>query len=398
MNYILFSDQTRDKLLPLTFTRPVADIRIGIFTIREKWEFYLKAKTYTLTNDYLSKKFPLDKEDDNILINGSIMPCEIIIKELGELKPNQILMKDETIIAIRLKSKDVDTFDPVEVESTSPFITSGQVIKIENLWDIFLYNKQAIKDDFELITKGRRSARINPSNSVIEPGSVFIEKGTKIENSIINASEGPVYIGKDAHVMDGAIIQGPMALCKGSVIKMGAKIYGNTTVGPYSKVGGEVTDSVFFGYSSKAHDGFFGHSVIGEWCNIGADSNTSNLKNNYDFVKLWSYHDNNFINTSQQFCGTIMGDHSKCGINTMFNTGTIIGVNVNVFGPGFLPNFVPSFSWGGATGFNIYKIEKAVEVAKRVYERRDKKFDDIEEAILCNVYDKTHIYRKECNS
>ncbi len=394
MNYILFGDQTRNNLLPFTFTRPVPDIRVGILTIREKWEQYLNAKTFSLTEDYLSSKYPLVKESDNILINGSILPNKQIIKEIGKLKPNQTLVVGETIIALRLKAKDIDSFDLDLIEGVSPMITSSEPVKISNLWDIFILNKKAIHDDYELLTRKKRSKKISSSNRIVQKRNVFVEKGAKVENSIIDASEGVVYIGKDAHIMNGSIVRGPIALCDGAIIKMGAKIYGNTTIGPYCKVGGEVTDTVFFGYSNKVHDGFVGHSVIGEWCNLGANTTTSNLKNNYEPVKLWNYFENSFVNTGLQFCGTFMGDHSKCGINTMFNTGTVVGVNANVFGTGFMRNFIPSFSWGGQSGFSVFEIEKAVKIAKTVFQRRGKEFDEQEESILRSVYDKTFSYRK----
>ncbi len=393
MNYILFGDQTRNNLLPFTFTRPIADIRVGILTIREKWEKYLNTKTSSLTEEYLSSKFPLVKKNDNILLNGSILPNKQIVKEIEELKPNQTLVLKDTIIALRLKAKDIDNFDLDFIEGVTPMETTGEPLRIVNLWDIYIHNKQAIKEDYQLLTKGRKSQNIDPSNRIIEPDNVFIEEGAKVENAIINASEGPVYIGEDAQVMDGSIIRGPVAVCKGAIIKMGARIYENTTIGPYSKVGGEITDTVFFGYSNKVHDGFLGHSVVGEWCNLGANTTTSNLKNNYEPIKLWSYVENSFVDTGQQFCGTFLGDHTKCGINTMFNTGTVVGVNANVYGTGFMRNFISSFSWGSVSGFSVFQINKAIELAKKVYKRRNKNFDEKEEKILRNVFEKTFNYR-----
>ncbi len=394
MNYILFGDQTRNDLLPFTFIRPIADIRVGILTIREKWEQFLKVKTSSLTEEYLSLKYPLVKKNDNILINGSILPNRQIIDEIGKLKSNQTLVVDDTIIALRLKAKDIDNFDLDLIEGVAPMVTSSKPIKITNIWDIFIYNGQAIKDDFELLTKGKNSQEIITSNHIVEPGNVFVEEGAIIENAIINASEGPVYIGKSAHVMDGSMVRGPAALCHDSLVRMGAKIYGNTTIGPYCKVGGEVINSVLFGFSNKAHDGFLGHSVIGEWCNLGANTTTSNLKNNYETIRVWSYTENSFAETGLQFCGTFLGDHSKCGINTMFNTGTVVGISANIFGTGFMRNFIPSFSWGSVSGFSIFEINKAIQLAKRVYERRNKVFDRKEESILRDVYERTFNYRK----
>jgi UDP-N-acetylglucosamine diphosphorylase/glucosamine-1-phosphate N-acetyltransferase len=392
MNYILFDNPNRDNLLPLTFTRPVADIRIGIMAIREKWEKYLDVRSSTLTEDYLSIKHPIIKGKQNILINGSICPNAELVKQVQKLKPNQALVHEDYLIAIYLNEGDIDNLESaeniVDVETNIPHI------KIENLWDVFAKNGDAIKDDFDLLTKGRKSAKASDTNCLICPENIFIEKGARIECAVLNATDGPIYIGAGAEVMEGALIRGPFALCEHSTVKMAAKIYGPTTIGPYSKVGGEINNSVFIGYSNKAHDGFIGNSVIGEWCNIGADSNNSNLKNNYAEVKLWNYPGKKFIATGQQFCGLIMGDHSKCGINSMFNTGTVIGVSANLYGHGFHRNFVASFSWGSSSaGYTTFEVNKAIEIAERVYERRDKKFTDIDKNILKSIYKLTREYR-----
>lgn len=394
MNYILFGDQTRNHLLPFTFTRPVADIRIGILTIRQKWEFWLQSKTSTLTEEFLAEKFPLVKAADNILINACVLPNAILIEELKSLKPNQTLVQDDTIIALRLKEADIDNFDLELIEGISPLFTKSKVMRIANIWDIYDKNPQCLEDDYKLITKGRSSQPLPETVRAIAAENIFIEEGAVLEHCFINASEGPVYIGKNTQVMDGAMLRGPLAVCEGSKIRMGSKIYGGTTIGPWCKIGGEVSNSVIFGYSNKAHDGFLGHSVIGEWCNLGADANTSNLKNNYESPRVWNYVENSFVATEMQFCGTFMGDHSKCGINTMFNTGTVIGVAAQLFGSGFMRNFIPSFSWGSVSGFSTYDIEKAIEVAKRVYARRDLVFDAKEESILRYVYNQTLSYRK----
>ena len=392
MNYILFDNPNRNNLLPLTFTRPVADIRIGILTIREKWEKYLGAKTSTLTEDYLSAKYPIIKGKQNILINGSICPNAAIVKMVAKLKPNQALVHDDYLIAICLNDGDIDNLDSAEniedVEMNLPHI------KIDNLWDIFIKNGDAIKEDYELITKGRKSAKPSATNTLINPENIFIEKGAKLECVILNATDGPIYIGTDTEVMEGSVIRGSFALCEHSTVKMAAKIYGPTTIGPHCKVGGEVNNSVFIGYSNKAHDGFLGNSVIGEWCNIGADSNNSNLKNNYAEVKLWNYPEKKFIATGLQFCGLIMGDHSKCGINTMFNTGTVVGVSANIHGHGFQRNFVASYSWGNSSaGFTTFEVNKAIEIAELVYERRGMKLDEKDKNILKYLHKMTREYR-----
>jgi UDP-N-acetylglucosamine diphosphorylase/glucosamine-1-phosphate N-acetyltransferase len=393
MNYILFGDQTRNHLLPFTFTRPIADIRLGILTIREKWERFLNAKTSTLTEQYLNLKYPLVKEADNILINSSILPNETIVEELQRLAPNQTLITGETIIALRLKAEDIDNLDWEVIDSITPMKTASTPQKVNYLWDLIQMNDAALMTDFELITKGRKSQPIPDTARVIAPERVFIEEGAVLEHVIVNASEGPVYIGKNAKIMDGSIIRGPLAVCNDSSIRMGAKIYGGTTIGPFCKVGGEVSHSIIFGYTNKAHDGFLGHSVIGEWCNLGADTNTSNLKNSYENVRLWDYQEESFVKTELQFCGTFMGDHSKCGINTMFNTGTVVGVGAQVFGAGFMRNFIPSFSWGSVAGFSVHSIDKSLDIAKRVYARRNLEFTKTDENILRHVYDLTLSYR-----
>jgi UDP-N-acetylglucosamine diphosphorylase/glucosamine-1-phosphate N-acetyltransferase len=393
MNYILFGDQTRNHLLPFTFTRPIGDIRLGILTIREKWEKMLKAKTSTLTEEYLNLKYPLVKEADNILINSSIIPNKTIIEELNTLSPNQTLITGETIIALRLKAEDIENLDWEVIDAVAPLQTKSSPKKINYLWDLIEMNESTLLSDFELITKNRKSQPIPEYVKVIAPEKIFIEEGAILEHVIINASEGPVYIGKNAHIMDGSLLRGPLAVCEEAKIRMGAKIYGATTIGPQCKIGGEVSHSIIFGYTNKAHDGFLGHSVIGEWCNLGADTNTSNLKNNYENVRLWDYQEESFVQTDLQFCGTFMGDHSKCGINTMFNTGTVVGVGSQVFGSGFMRNFIPSFSWGSVSGFTVHNIDKSINVAKRVYARRHMEFTKVDEDILRFVYNRTHSFR-----
>lgn len=394
MNYILFDSNARINLLPLTFTRPVADIRIGILTIREKWERMLDARTSSKTESYLSKKFSVEFtiDTDNVWINGSVCPNTKLVEEIKTLKPGQALVSLNTLLAIN--TGDKKNYDSNPDDSITRFESHAQAMYVETPWDIFSKNAEAIKSDFELITAGRKSLALSATNQVIGVENIFIEEGAKIECAILNASTGPIYIGKDAEIMEGSIVRGPFALCEHSTLKLGAKIYGPTTIGPHCKVGGEVNNSVIFGYTNKAHDGFLGNSVLGEWCNIGADSNNSNLKNNYAEVKLWNYEKERFVNTGLTFCGLIMGDHSKCGINTMFNTGTVVGVNANIFGAGFPRNFIPSFSWGGAAGFTTYKLKDAFDVAGKVFERRNLIFDELEQEILTHVFELTDKYRK----
>ncbi|PTM06678.1 MAG: glucose-1-phosphate thymidylyltransferase [Bacteroidetes bacterium] len=389
MNYILFDGPSRNNLLPFTFTRPVADIRIGILTIREKWEYYLGATTTTITEDYLSEKFPMVEMDQNVMINASFCPNTQLVDLVKSLKENQAIFSGEDIIAFfALESQediDFNEFDAIEFDT--------HVLRVEHTWDIFSKNGEAIENDFQLLASNQESQPIPKSVNIINPKQIFIEEDAKLEFVTLNASSGPIYIGKNAEIMEGSIIRGPFALCEHSTVKLGTKIYGPTTIGPHSKVGGEVNNSVLFGYSNKGHDGFLGNSVLGEWCNLGADTNNSNLKNNYAEVRLWDYNTEGFARTGLQFCGLMMGDHSKCGINTMFNTGTVVGVSANIFGSGFPRNFIPSFSWGGHGGFTTYLTKKAFEVAKIVMSRRDIEFTEQDAAILEHVFEITKDYR-----
>jgi UDP-N-acetylglucosamine diphosphorylase/glucosamine-1-phosphate N-acetyltransferase len=329
--------------------------------------------------------------DENILINASFLPNSELAEMVKSLEENQAIFINEDVIAFYTKNAQ----DDINFETFIPIEYDGEVLKLEHTWDIFSKNGQAIENDFEMLIMGRRSQQIPSSNNIISGDNIFIEEGAKLEYATLNASSGPIYIGKDAEVMEGSIIRGPFALCEHSTVKLGAKIYGPTTVGPHSKVGGEVNNSVIFGYSNKGHDGFLGNSVLGEWCNLGADTNNSNLKNNYAEVRLWDYNTEKFAKTGLQFCGLMMGDHSKCGINTMFNTGTVVGVSANIFGSGFPRNFVPSFSWGGNGGFTTYLTNKAFEVAEVVMSRRDIELTEVDKEILLHVFEITKKFRRE---
>nr|WP_315224438.1 GlmU family protein [uncultured Flavobacterium sp.] len=391
MNYILFDGPVRNALLPFTFTRPVADILIGIMTIRQKWEMRLGSTTTTITEEYLSEKFPMVELEENIMINASFLPNDTLAEMVSDLKVNQAIFKgDEVIAFFTYENQEEVDFDSYEIIQYK-----GDCLTVEHTWDIFSKNDLAIREDFNFLTEDRKSQAIPKSVNVIAPENIFIEEGAKLEFVTLNASAGPIYIGKNAEIMEGTVIRGPFALCENAQVKLNAKIYGATTVGPGSRIGGEVKNSVLFANSNKGHDGFLGDSVLGEWCNIGADSNNSNLKNNYEEVKLWSYETENFAKTGLQFCGLMMGDHSKCGINTMFNTGTVVGVSANIFGSGFPRNFVPSFSWGGAAGFTTYITKKAFETAKLVMGRRNIDFDATEAAILEHVFEETKKWRKD---
>ena len=389
MNYILFDSDVRNSLLPFTFTRPVAEIRIGILTIREKWEFFLGFTTTTITEEYLEDKYPMVELNKNILINASFLPTKNLVKQVKQLSKNQAIFQGEQVVAFFTS----DTQENVDFDSYEQLEFQEDLIQIKNTSDIFSLNDKAIQADFDLLTEGRISQPIPDGVHTIQKKNIFIEEGATVSYSSLNASKGPIYIGKDSEIMEGCLVRGPFALGKNSILKMGTKAYGATTLGPHCKVGGEINNSVLFGYSSKGHEGFLGNSVLGEWCNIGADSNSSNLKNNYAEVKLWNYQEERFTKTGLQFCGLMMGDHSKCGINTMFNTGTVVGVSANIFGSGFPRNFIPSFSWGGAAGFTTYQMKKVIEVAKVVMKRRDLELSETDISILQHVFDKTSKFR-----
>ena len=391
INIILFDNEARDRLLPLTYLKPVSELRMGILSIQEKWEKRLGGKVSFATKDYLAEKYPIDYGTENYFINGSALPSDQLCRLIQQMDFNDAFLKDDELIATKLSEEQFEHLINDEDFDDLNVIPLGDTdfIKINHPWDIFKYNQRAIEEDFQILTKGRKSQRLSPSNQVIGAENIFLEEGASVECAILNASEGPIYIGKNAKIMEGCLLRGPIAIGEGSVLKMGAKIYGGTSVGPYCKVGGEVKNVVFQGHSNKGHDGYLGDSVIGEWCNIGAGSNNSNLKNNYAEVKLWDYSSERFINTGQQFCGMIMGDHSKLGIGTTINTGTVIGVSCNIFGSGFPRNFIPSFSWGGAHGFTTYRTEKAFETVERVYERRKKEFSVQDRLILLRVFEDT---------
>ena len=395
-NIILFDNDARERLLPLTYTRPVCELRVGILTIREKWERHLDGEASYITQDYLSDKYDIKIAELNYIINGSVLPSDELVAVIKGLRVNQALLHDNELIAAKLDKTQFEyLMDKDEAEEMEGFdLQDIPFLKINDLHDIFSLNDVAIKDDFKLLTKGRKSQPISDTNRVIAPENIFIEEGASVECSTLNASTGPIYIGKNAQVMEGCLIRGGLAMCENSTLKMGAKIYGATTLGPWCKVGGEVNNSVLIAYSSKGHEGFLGNSVLGEWCNIGADTNNSNLKNNYAEVKLWNYATERFEPTGKQFCGMVFGDHTKCGINTMFNTGTVVGVSANVYGGGFPRNFVPSFAWGGAAGMTTYRTDKAFETAERVMERRGKILTPEERLILLRVFEDSAKFRR----
>ncbi|HOY37958.1 MAG: glucose-1-phosphate thymidylyltransferase [Bacteroidales bacterium] len=382
-NYILSDAGLHKNLLPITFTRPVSEIRSGILTNTQRWQHFLGEKCSFLTEIYLQKKFPASTGQANIWINGGVVADKHIAERVLNLQQGSLMCNGVLIAAVCVGTPPVifDNYpEPVQVYD-------GNVIVIQQVYDIFGLAAKCIDIDFELLAGGRVSNKLSKTNTVIGDNPVFLEEGAIAEASVFNTTNGPIYLGKHCEVMEGSMIRGPFCLLDHSVLKMGAKIYGPTIIGPHSKIGGELNNVVILGLSNKAHDGFLGNSVIGEWCNLGADTNNSNLKNNYAMVKLWNYEKKSFLNTGLQFCGLIMGDHSKCGINTMFNTGTVVGVSANIFGSGFPRNYIPSFSWGGASGFVQFGYEKAIEVAGLVMKRRNMELDNTEKEIFKYLFD-----------
>lgn len=386
MNLVFFDGSGHQALLPLTFTRPVALIRIGVLTIEEKWKNHLVCESVSyLTPEYLSKKYTLKPESVNYLINASACPDRKLALLVKELELNQAVYYQNELIALCVDYSGLEAFKNGQVSALKVF-NIDEVNLLKSVPDIFKLNDLELRKDFNLITSGRKSLPVSDTNTVIgDQSQIFIEEGAVCEASILNCKSGPIYIGKDAEIMEGSVVRGPLALCEHAQIKLATKIYGATTIGPHCRVGGEVNNSVMLAYSNKGHDGFLGNSVIGEWCNLGADTNNSNLKNNYGEVKIWDYEHGHMKGTGLQFCGLIMGDHSKSGINTMFNTGTTVGVCANIFGGGFPPSYIPSFSWGGADGFEEFKSDKAFEVAERVMARRNENLTHFDKEILLKV-------------
>lgn len=396
-NIILFDDAVaRENLLPMSFTRPLADFRFGICTIKEKWMGMLPGNYSYLTVDYLQEKYPMSlNEDDNIFISGNICPTDELVSKICDLSIGDAIVGTKGMIAFR---GSINAFEAKDVIKTIPI--SETPLSINMLYDIFIGNDKAVKSDFERVTKGRVSQTLSTTNTIVGDyydangvPQIFIEEGATVEAAILNVKKGPIYIGRDAEVMEGSCLRGPVAVCNHAVVNMGTRIYGATTLGPYCKVGGELNNVVMMGYSNKAHDGFMGNAVIGEWCNIGGGTSASNLKNDYTEIKLWNYPAHRFLRTGLQFCGLIMGDHSKTGINCMFNTATVVGVGVNIHGAGFPRNFVPSFSEGSTAGFTDVSLTKFFDIAQRMMARRKVELTETDRKIFQSIYNIADNYK-----
>lgn len=388
MNILLFDTSARwADLLPLTYTKPISVLRCGILTIQEKWEKRLQASVSLLSENYLQEKYSPVYSSDNLYINSSVLCNDTVFQKVMKLNTGEGFTLNNELIALRTDEHLAYNF---ELKPTYKLTEIGHDIQfIQFAWHIFTLNNQEIEQDFLLITNGRKSNELSNTNRIIAPENIFVEEGVQMEFCILNAKNAKMYFGKNTEVMENSVIRGSLAMCEGAQIKLSSKIYGATTLGPECRGGGEINNSVLQGYSNKGHDGFLGNSVIGEWCNLGADTNNSNLKNNYAEVKVWSHAQERFVKTGLQFCGLTMADHGKSGINTMFNTGTVVGVCANVFGAGFPRNFIPSFSWGGAEGYETFTINKAYEVAERMMERRHIPFTIADKKILQHVFEIT---------
>lgn len=391
MSILLFDGPERNHLLPFTYLRPVAQLRIGIDCLQDKWEAALVSDCSVYTQGYLQAKYPPVFSEINTFVNASFVPNSALVGAIQALETGQQLVKADAVIAYKTREQqppaDITAYPKIEFE--------GELVHLKGVADLFLHNAAVLKQDFERITQQRKSATISSTNRVIAPENVFLEEGAKVECAILNASEGPIYIGKNAEVMEGSMLRGSIALCENAVVKMGAKIYGGTTIGPFGKVGGELSNVVLFGYSNKGHDGFLGNAVIGEWCNIGAATDASNLKNNYGKLRLWNYEQERFAKTDLQFCGLMMGDFSRCSIHSTFNTATVVGICANLFGSGFPRTFLPSFSYGGAQGLKTYAFDKALEANAAMMERRGQLLTELDTAILAEVFEQSARWRKD---
>lgn len=382
---LIFSDANYwGEFLPLTYTKPIAELRTGIFTFSERWQKLLDSNEVSyITEDYLQKKFKTYEKKESLLITPNFLPSENVLNQIKNLQLGEALIYENEVLAAKL---DMQDFSLSKIEKMTDI--TEELTFFRKPTDLFSLNDKAIDFDFELVTKGRTSQELSKTNGFLgKKEDLFIEEGAEIEFATLNCKTGKIYIGKNAEIMEGSVVRGSLALCEGSKINMGSKIYGATTIGPHSKVGGEVNNIIITGFTNKGHEGFVGNSVIGEWCNLGADTNSSNLKNNYAEVKLWSYKTKRFEKTGLQFCGLIMGDHSKTAINTQFNTGTVVGVGANIFKSGFPPNVIEHFSWGGFKGDEKFKLEKAYEVAEKAMARRKMPLTDEDKEIIKWVYE-----------
>lgn len=396
-NIILFDlPAVRENLLPLSYTRPIADFLVGITTLRKKWESFLAGEFSYSTVGYLSEKYPMKTAEENLFIASNIIATEPLARRLDSLEPGEVLMADTMAgqrVLVGFKG-GASRLDEVIHSMPAGIVYEEKVDAINYVYDIFLLNGRQIEADFDVLTAGREGQSIPRSNTVIgDPDRIYIESGAIVEGVVLNASHGPIYVGRHVEIMEGSCLRGPIALGEHSTVNMGTRIYPGTSLGPWCKVGGELNNVVIFGFTNKAHDGFLGNAVIGEWCNLGAGCVASNLKNDYTEIKLWNYPSHRFLRTGLQFCGLIMADHSKAGINTMFNTATVVGVGVNIHGSGFPRNFIASFSEGGPSGFTDLPMEKFFDIAKRMMARRGRSLSEADNRIFHAIRELAENYK-----
>lgn len=396
-NIILFDlPAVRENLLPLSYTRPIADFLVGITTLRKKWESFLAGEFSYSTVGYLSEKYPMKAAEENLFIASNIIATEQLARRLVSLEPGEVLMADTMAgqrVLVGFKG-GANRLDEVIHSMPAGIVYEEKVDAINYVYDIFLLNGRQIEADFDVLTAGREGQSIPRSNTVIgDPERIYIESGAIVEGVVLNASHGPIYVGRHVEIMEGSCLRGPIALGEHTTVNMGTRIYPGTSLGPWCKVGGELNNVVIFGFTNKAHDGFLGNAVIGEWCNLGAGCVASNLKNDYTEIKLWNYPSHRFLRTGLQFCGLIMADHSKAGINTMFNTATVVGVGVNIHGSGFPRNFIASFSEGGPSGFTDLPMEKFFDIAKRMMARRGRSLSEADNRIFHAIRELAENYK-----
>lgn len=396
-NIILFDlPAVRENLLPLSYTRPIADFLVGITTLRKKWESFLVGEFSYSTVGYFSEKYPMKAAEENLFIASNIIATEHLARRLDSLEPGEVLMADTMAgqrVLVGFKG-GANRLDEVIHSMPAGIVYEEKVDAINYVYDIFLLNGRQIEADFDVLTAGREGQSIPRSNTVIgDPDRIYIESGAIVEGVVLNASHGPIYVGRHVEIMEGSCLRGPIALGEHSTVNMGTRIYPGTSLGPWCKVGGELNNVVIFGFTNKAHDGFLGNAVIGEWCNLGAGCVASNLKNDYTEIKLWNYPSHRFLRTGLQFCGLIMADHSKAGINTMFNTATVVGVGVNIHGSGFPRNFIASFSEGGPSGFTDLPMEKFFDIAKRMMARRGRSLSEADNRIFHAIRELAENYK-----
>ena len=391
MQKIIFTEAycKPENLHPFTYTRHIQDIRIGILTIREKWERHLKLSSANKWEDHFldnDQSIKIEKgiaAADYLLVHANLLPTKAIISKIKKLQNGEFLTSGkEGGMAFKFSNKEVMGLHKIKINKSVSF--KGDIRTIHFPWQIFQLNDWALREDFDLLTAKRKSKPISKTNKLIKPAQIFVEAGAKMEHCILNAAEGPIYIGKNAVIMEGSIIKGPVAICEGAVVKMGTKIYGATTIGPYCMAGGEIKNSILFGYSNKAHDGYLGDSVLGEWCNLGAGTSNSNIKNNASEVKFWADSDKKEMGAGIKG-GLLMGDYSKAAINTSFNTGTVVGVCCNIFAPGLTPKLITNFSWG-ADGITKYKLKKAFADIENWKKLKGLSITEREKQILTDIY------------